>query len=153
MSVRFIPALAALTLAFPAMAGPIEKLPGRWTGWGEMVLAGGNVEKVKCVATYFAEPNQGLRHNLRCASNSYSIDAEAKMKVAGRRVSGEWMERKYSTGGAMTGEVNGSGIVVSISGEAFQARMTLETTKCKQSMNISPSGIEIAQIAVKMSKC
>jgi hypothetical protein len=91
--------VGALIMIEGAVAGPIETLPGRWTGWGHMTLDSGNTERVKCIATYIKE-NDGreLRHNLRCASSNYRIDAIAQLKVSRGQVNGEWQERTYSTG-------------------------------------------------------
>lgn len=135
-------------------AGPVEFLPGRWTGWGNMTMDGGNTEKVKCIATYFSEAGgKELRHNLRCASTNYQIDAVARLNVDGGRVTGDWEERKYSTGGAVNGEVVGDGISVRIVGQAFEASLKVETTKCRQPMNIAPKGMGVTRIAVQLSKC
>ncbi|MFT5508901.1 MAG: hypothetical protein ACI89J_001978 [Hyphomicrobiaceae bacterium] len=137
-----------------AIAGPIELLPGRWTGWGEMTMDGGEVEKIKCVATYFREDGgRELRHNLRCASTNYRIDAKANLNVSSGKVTGQWEERTYSTGGAVTGEVVGDGISVNIVGQAFKASLKVETSKCKQTMNIEPKGMGVARIAVDLAKC
>lgn len=137
-----------------AWAGPVETLPGRWTGWGQMTLDGGNTERVKCIATYISE-NGGreLRHNLRCASSNYRIDAIAQLKVSRGQVSGEWEERTYSTGGAVSGRVNGEGIDVRIVGDQFSALMTVDTGRCAQSMNIAPKGMGVRRIAVELKKC
>lgn len=144
----------AMVVAGSAVAGPVESLPGRWSGWGKMTMDGGETEKVKCIATYFSENGgRGLRHNLRCASTNYQIDAVANLKVASGRVSGEWQERKYSTGGAVSGTVVGDGLSVRIVGDAFRANMTVETTKCSQTMDIAPKGMGVARIAVALSKC
>ena len=135
-------------------AGPVELLPGRWSGWGKMTMDGGNSEKVKCIATYIPDGGgKELRHSLRCASTNYKIDAVARLNVRSGRVTGEWEERKYSTGGAVSGQVVGDGIAVNIVGQAFEARMTVETTRCRQTMNISPKGMGVSRIALNLSKC
>ena len=149
----FVLILVTVT-ASTVVAGPIELLPGRWTGWGKMTLDGGETERVKCVATYFSERGgKGLRHNLRCASTNFQIDAVARLSLASGRVSGNWNERKYATGGAVNGRVVGDGINVRIVGDAFKASLKVETTKCKQTMDISPSGIGVSKIAVRLAKC
>jgi len=137
-----------------AMAGPIDLLPGRWSGWGKLTMDGGETEKVKCVATYFRGATGGqLRHNLRCASTNYTIDSIDKLLVVSGNVSGSWEERKYSAGGAVSGKVVGDGINVRIASDTFTARMKIETTKCRQTMNIAPKGMGVSKIAVRLSKC
>ncbi len=158
---RFIGFMVAILVgasgvATSAAAGPVEHLPGRWSGWGKMTMAGGDIERVKCVATYFSEQGGSrLRHNLRCASSSYRIDAAAKLKLAGKSVSGNWEERTYSTGGEVSGKVVNDGFSVRIVGNAFQASMQVATSKCKQSMSITPQGggIGVQRIAVELAKC
>ena len=155
---KFASRLAALAFACAftgnAVAGPIELLPGRWTGWGQMTMDGGETEKVKCIATYFSEAGGSeLRHNLRCASNNYRIDAIARLNVRSGRVSGKWEERTYSAGGAVSGQVVGDGIAVNVVGNDFRANLKVETSKCKQTMNIEPKGMGVARIAVDLTKC
>lgn len=137
-----------------AVAGPIELLPGRWSGWGKMTMDGGQVEKVKCIATYFSEGGgRGLRHNMRCASPNYRIDAKAQLSVHSGKVSGNWEERNYATGGAVNGQVVGDGISANIVGQAFKASLRIETEKCRQTMTIKPTGMGVARIAVRLAKC
>jgi hypothetical protein len=148
-------ALAVVCVSsFSALAGPIELLPGRWSGWGKMTMDGGETEKVKCIATYFrGSAGRQLRHSLRCASTNYTIDAVAQLNVVSGKVSGNWEERKYSAGGAVNGKVVGDGINVNIAGGSFTARMKIATTKCRQTMNIAPKGMGVSRIAVRLSKC
>lgn len=146
--------LLVVMMAQSAVASPIELLPGRWTGWGKMTMDGGATEKVKCIATYFRESGgRELRHNLRCASNNYRIDAVARLSVNRGLVRGKWEERTYSTGGAVTGQVVGDGIAVNIVGRAFEASLRVETSKCRQTMNIAPKGMGVSRIAVDLAKC
>ncbi len=151
---RLAGALLGLGLAGSSWAGPIELLPGRWTGWGEMTLDSGAIEKVKCIATYFSDAGgRELRHNLRCASTNYRINAAARLSVLSGKVTGEWEERTYSTGGAVSGEVVRDGISVNIVGQAFEASLKVDTSKCRQTMNILPKGMGVARIAVDLAKC
>lgn len=150
--------LAGVLLVFgsagSSWADPIGFLPGRWTGWGEMTLDGGAVEKVKCIATYFSDAGgRELRHNLRCASTNYRIDAAARLSVLSGKVTGKWEERTYSNSGAVSGEVVRDGISVKIVGRSFEASLKVETSKCRQTMDIVPRGMVVARIAVDLAKC
>jgi hypothetical protein len=75
------------------------------------------------------------------------------LKVSGSRVSGEWQERTYVTGGAVSGRVKGDGLAVRIIGDQFTASMTVDTGRCAQSMNIAPTGMGVRRIAVELKKC
>jgi len=49
--------------------------------------------------------------------------------------------------------VVGDGITVNVVGDAFQASLKVETSKCRQTMNIEPKGMGVARIAVDLMKC
>ena len=145
--------LAAVTL--PALAAnPMQDLPGRWSGWGTISLASGNREQVKCVATYFvAGGGAGLQQNLRCASPSYKIDASTNLKVSGSKITGTWEEKSYAATGAVSGTLSDSGFNMAIRGDAFSASMQISTSSCKQSVNITPQGLDVTRVSINLSKC
>lgn len=143
-------AVAAASLTASATA--VSDLPGRWTGWGSVTLTTGQSEKVKCVATYFVE-GPAVRQNLRCASQSYKIDAVANLSVANGRVTGNWEERTWSVGGSVTGRTTDKGFDLAINGPNFGAAMLVGGNNCKQSISIMPKGFEIQRIALNLGKC
>lgn len=140
------------TASLAVGATPVGDLSGRWAGWGSVTLSSGQSEQVKCVATYFVD-GQSVRQNLRCASQSYKIDAIATLSVANGRVTGAWEERTWSVGGSVTGKFNDKGFDLAINGPNFGAAMTVGGTNCKQSINIMPRGFEISKIALNLGKC
>ncbi len=147
--------VAMVVVSVPAFAAsPINKLSGRWSGWGSVQFLSGANEKVKCVATYFIkEAGRAVRQNLRCASASYKIDAVANYGVSGSRVTGHWQERVHSTQGRVSGTSRADGFSLTIVGESFRAPMTLSTTACKQSISIRPRGLDISRISIRLRKC
>ena len=99
-------AAVAGILVAQASAATVNDLAGRWSGWGSITMANGSSEQVKCVATYFVEGGGSqLRQNLRCASQSYKIDASAKLNNANGQLSGEWAR---ATGGGEGDDILGS---------------------------------------------
>lgn len=148
-----IVSLVTFAAAAVAAAPPVGDLPGRWSGWGSVTLSNGQSEQVKCVATYFIEGANGVRQNLRCASQSYKIDAVANLSVTDGRVTGQWEERTWAVGGSVTGRLSASGFNLAINGPNFDAAMVVGTSPCKQSINIMPRGFEIAKIALNLGKC
>lgn len=139
--------------AAAADPGPLEHLPGRWSGWGAITLSSGQSEQVKCIATYFVSNARQLEQNLRCASASYKIDSRAMLEVASDQVRGHWEERTNSAAGSVSGRVTGSGFNLSIQGDNFTAVMAVSTSPCKQSINIAPQGTDIRRIAIGLDKC
>lgn len=141
-------------LATVALANPVPLLAGRWSGPGTISMSNGEVEQMRCVATYFIENNGGsVRQNLRCASQGYKIDGITNLTVAGNRVAGTWEERTWSTTGSIKGDVQNDGFSLSIDGPGFTASMALKTTNCNQSISITPRGNTVSSITMVLGKC
>jgi hypothetical protein len=148
-------AVAGLTAAIaPARAATIDDLTGRWSGWGTISLPSGTSEQLKCIATYFInDGGAAMVQNLRCASASYKIDATAKLKLAGGVMTGEWEEKTYAALGSVTGKTTSDGFKLDIKGDKFTALLAVTSTNCKQSVTITPSGLDIAKIVISLGKC
>jgi hypothetical protein len=147
----------AVAAAIPAMAVtvqalPVNDLPGRWSGFGDITLSSGAKEQMRCVATYFVD-GPSLKQNLRCASAGYKIDAAANMMLANDQVSGDWEEKIWSTNGAISGRMLDSGFTLKIAGPGFTADLVLTTTNCKQTISITPRGNDISNISMALAKC
>jgi hypothetical protein len=145
---------SALMTSASASAATIDDLPGRWSGWGTISLPSGSSEQVKCIVTYFVnDGGASMVQNLRCASSSYKIDATAKLKNASGTLTGEWEEKTYSALGSVTGKTTSDGFNLAIKGDTFTAVLAVTSTNCKQSVTITPQGLDIAKIAITLGKC
>lgn len=131
----------------------MNDLPGRWSGWGSVQFTNGTSEQLKCVATYFVEGGKHVRQNLRCANQSYNIDAAANISVTNGKIAGEWEEKKWSKVGAVAGNLNGNVFNLSIQGDTFTANMALSSTPCKQNITITPQGFDVKKISIGLGKC
>lgn len=138
-----------------AFAGPLQNLPGRWSGWGTVLFDGGEVEKIKCVATYFIKGDgKDLEQNLRCTtSSSYKISAKSKLRVSNGKLNGSWLERKSGNEGSVTGRMTNMGFRLSVIGATFTADMKVKTGSCRQSITIAPSGLGVRNIDITLGKC
>lgn len=148
-------ALALVSGAIGSSAGPLNNLPGRWSGWGTVLFDGGEVEKIKCIATYFLKNGgKDLTQNLRCTtSSSYKISAQSKLTVDGSRLNGSWLEKKSGNEGTVTGRLTLKGFRLSVIGTTFSAVMRVKTSSCNQSVDISPKGLGVKKITISLGKC
>jgi hypothetical protein len=138
----------------PTVSATIDDLPGRWSGWGTISLPSGTSEQLKCIATYFVnDGGASMVQNLRCASSSYKIDATAKLKLASGAMTGEWEEKTYAAIGSVTGKTTNDGFNLDIKGDKFTAILAVTSTNCKQSVTITPTGLDISKIAISLGKC
>jgi hypothetical protein len=147
-------AVLALTLgSWAALADPIGDLNGYWAGSGTIALANGKTERVKCQVIYRAgQDGAQVRQTMRCASADYSINALADLRVKGGQVSGSWEEKTYSAKGDVSGRYSGESFSLSIQGASFTAAMNVTLSSCRQSLNISPKGLEVTRVSIALAK-
>lgn len=136
-----------------ASAEPIADLAGFWSGNGSVTLAGGNTERVKCQVFYKADGGPQLRQTLRCASTDYTINATADLQVKGGQVTGSWEEKTYAAKGEVTGRYSGESFNLMIKGANFTAAMNVTLSSCKQSINITPKGLDVTRVTIGLAKC
>lgn len=156
---KWFTAFAAASLlgcgfALTALADPIDDLSGFWSGTGAVTLANGNTERVKCQVIYKAsDSNTQLKQTLRCASADYTINATADLELKAGRVTGNWEEKTYAVKGDVTGRYSGENFNVTIKGVNFTAAMNLVLSPCKQSINITPQGLDVNKVTIALAKC
>ena len=143
--------LPMVLFSLAALADPIADLTGYWSGNGSVSLGSGKTERVKCSVIYKAEGG-GLRQTMRCASADYSINALADLQIKGGQVSGTWEERTYSAKGDVSGRFAGESFTLQIQGSNFTAAMNVTLANCKQSLNITPQGLEVTKVSISLAK-
>ena len=136
-------------------ANPIMVLAGRWAGIATMTPASGPNEMFRCVVTYF--PGEGgatLRQNLRCKNPNYQFEGAAQLKIAAGKVSGKWEDKVNSLHGTVSGSVSADGFLILLSGELFDAKMTVASSPCQQTMSIIlEAGLPVKSISALLRKC
>jgi len=144
--------LPAMLFASAALADQIADLTGFWSGNGSISLANGRTERVKCQVFYKIEGGAQIKQTMRCASPDYTINALAELQLKGSHVSGTWEEKTYAAKGDVTGRYGGDGFVLSIKGANFTAAMNVTLSSCKQSLNITPQGLEVTRVSIALAK-
>lgn len=144
--------LPMVLVSWAALADPIADLTGYWTGNGSISLASGKTERVKCSVIYKAEGANQIRQTMRCASADYAINALAELRIKGGQVSGTWEERTYSAKGDVTGRFAGESFSLQIQGANFSAAMSVTLANCKQSLSITPQGLDVSKVSISLAK-
>ena len=145
-------AIPAMLLAASALADPIPGLTGYWSGSGTIALSNGKTERVKCQVLYRSEGAGQISQTMRCASADYNINSLAELTVSGSKVSGTWEEKTYAAKGAVDGRYGGDTFSLSIQGSNFTASMNVTLSNCRQSLTITPSGLEVSRISITLAK-
>ena len=132
----------------------IEKLAGRWAGDGTMVPTSGRKEQFRCIVTYAVEDEASrIRQHLRCQGDRTRFDAVTRLDIDNRQVTGVWADNVYSLSGTVKGRVTDKGFDVWLLSSFFQARMTVATSGCEQSVKLVPEGVEsMKEIAAVLTK-
>lgn len=117
---------ASVAHAASEEAKPFQQLLGWWIGSGRLGFKSGEIETVRCRATYRNGRNQNqLLQAVRCASPSGQIEVKSEIESVGLRLSGTWTETKYAYSGKLTGQVIQGGFLVRVSGDGVSASMTV----------------------------
>jgi hypothetical protein len=153
--------LGVAALAFGPYAAWAEKidaiagLGGRWAGMGTIVPASGPSEDFKCVITYFpSEDGTRVRQNLRCQGVNHRFDAATHLQIDGSEITGRWKENIHSLTGTVSGAVTQEGFIIQLSGDFFEAKMTVVSSRCEQSVTVIPDrATQMKELAARLRKC
>ncbi len=117
---------------------PFVNLPGRWVGEGRLGFKSGDIENIKCRATYFVD-NQGqhLRQNIRCASASGKVELKSEIDhVEGDKLTGTWKELLYNLSGELDGSVTKRGFRIKVNGKDLNAHMEIIVKDARQIVEV-----------------
>jgi hypothetical protein len=147
-------ALAACVIFMAAPAshagGVFDTLLGSWRGNGQIRLADGKTERLKCNAYYTGGGSQ-LGMAIRCQSDTSNVEIRSKLSQSGGRISGTWEERTYNASGTASGQVSGSKISLQIAG-GVTGSMLVSYSGAHQSVSISTQGIALRGVTIDLAR-
>ena len=142
-------------IALAQNADPIMSLAGRWAGTATLVPASGPSEPYTCVATYFPTDNGArVTQNLRCKSANYQFDGTTQLQIAAGKITGRWQDKINNLDGKVNGTVKPDGFDILLSGNFFDAKMTVANAPCQQSITlVLEEGLPVKRITALLKKC
>lgn len=143
--------LALYFTATAAVAAPLDRLVGTWSGSGQVRYVDGRTESVKCTA-YYTGGGQKLRLAIRCNSPSNKIEIRGELMQRGERLSGTWEERTFNASGQATGRLSADRLNLSIVGGGFSGAMTVSYGGSRQTVVISTEGVAMKSVRVTLVK-
>jgi len=134
---------------------PIVSLAGRWAGSAVLVPATGPNEPYTCVATYFpSSDGSRVTQNLRCKSTNYQFDGTTQLQITAGKITGRWQDKINNLDGIVNGTVKPDGFDIMLSGNFFDAKMTVATGPCQQAITIVlEEGLPVKKISGVLKKC
>jgi hypothetical protein len=134
-------ALITATAAIGAQPGPFTALAGSWHGIGNISLADGRQEAIRCRAVNnVSTSGTEFQQTLRCASPSYNFTFQSNVESRGGAVSGTWTESTHNISGQVSGRASGGQIQVTVQGQNFSAALTLAARGNRQTVSIRSNG-------------
>jgi hypothetical protein len=116
--------VAALAVAAPTQAQQIS-ISGAWNGSGTVSTPSGNVEKVRCRAT-FNQSGKDATMSATCANASARVTQYAELtRISGNKFSGEFTNPEYGISGSIRVTVNGNSLSASLQGGGGSAFINL----------------------------
>ncbi|HJZ30175.1 MAG TPA: hypothetical protein VKF35_03675 [Hyphomicrobiaceae bacterium] len=133
----------------------ILALAGRWAGSAILVPESGPNQEYSCVATYFpADGGARLTQNLRCKNANYQFDGTTELQIAGGKITGRWQDKINNLDGIVNGTVKPDGFDIMLTGNFFDAKMTVGTAPCQQSITlVLEEGLPVKKISAVLKKC
>ena len=149
-------ALAAalvLPIAADAASGPFSALAGSWSGGGQLAMADGTTEQLRCRASYTVEgAGNGLRLSLRCASQSANFELGGNVAYESGRIAGTWSEATRNASGSISGTANQGQIQATATGQNFSANLSLATKGNRQTVTIRSEGSDISGVSLALNR-
>jgi hypothetical protein len=131
--------------------GPFAGLAGAWNGSGRIERQSGTSERIRCRARYsVSQAGDELVQDLRCASDSDSIDVNRTSQSDQGSMSGTWTELTRNVSGTLSGRASGGSIQARVTALGFSAGLTVNTAGNTQSVTIIPEGNEVRSVVVTM---
>ncbi|MDR3462189.1 MAG: hypothetical protein P4L76_07735 [Beijerinckiaceae bacterium] len=144
---------SVITPAVAAVDGPFGVFDGSWTGSGTVTVKDGTRERLRCKARYqISAGGTALRQDLTCASDSYKFNVLSDIVAQGGTLSGTWTELTRNVSGQVTGRIDPKQISAVVDGVGFTAGVGIASRGARQSVQIRPTGTDITDVSVTMSK-
>lgn len=147
--------LFASTLTQAQAPAPFAGFSGNWTGGGDIAMAGGAREKVRCKAEYSVPPSgEALHISINCASDSYKVQVVSNVVAAADgTLSGTWKELTRQADGGVTGRIAGPGqIQASLEGTVYGIQLSVTTKANLQAITIQSQGTDVQSVHIQMRK-
>ena len=144
-------AFAIMLSGGAARADSFDHLKGNWSGGGNITLANGEKERIRCRATYIPA-GSNVKITLRCASDSYKFELASDITSEGGKLSGSWSEATRAVVGGITGTATASTIQATAMSPLFTANLSVRTSGSNQTVSITSPGSEIQNVTISLKR-
>lgn len=152
ISVRaFAPAVIIAVMAAEAHAASLtEKLQGEWSGSGEIALASGESEPIRCHGFGRAVSENTIEQQFLCASTDKEFNFFTSIRVSEGRARGEWKAPDRS--GTLSGDASDGGMKLHLSSASGEGDLSATIEACSQSLLVTGWSNELKSMSVSLEK-
>jgi hypothetical protein len=144
-------ATGVLASTTAASADSFDHLKGNWSGSGNITMANGDKERIRCRASY-TPAGANVKITLRCASDSYKFELASDITSDGGKLSGTWSEATRAVAGLVSGSATSNTIQATAVSPLFTANLNVRTSGANQTVSITSPGSEIQSVTIALKR-
>jgi hypothetical protein len=147
---------AALTLTLSAWCEPssaselTDALKGEWSGSGEIALANGKVERIRCRGESREVSENAVEQFFHCASTDKEFDFSTSMHFSEGRARGNWSAPDRS--GTLTGSASPDSLQLRLSSASGEGNLSATIGSCSQSIDVTGWSDDLKSLSAELRK-
>ena len=148
-----IAALALSCVGWSAASSASEltdALKGRWSGSGEITLASGKSERIRCRGESRQVSENAVEQFFHCASTDKVFDFSTSMHFSEGRARGNWSAPDRS--GTLSGPASPGSLQLHLASADGEGNLSATIGSCSQSINVTGWSDELKSLSAKLSK-
>ena len=127
-----------------------DSLKGEWSGSGQITLANGKSERIRCRGESRAVSENAVEQSFHCASADKGFDFSTSMHFSEGRARGEW--RAPDRSGTLSGPASPGSLRLQLSSASGEGRLSATIGSCRQSINVTGWSNELKSLSVDLRK-
>jgi hypothetical protein len=135
----------------PAWASDLtDSLKGEWSGSGQITLANGKSERIRCHGESRAVSENALEQSFHCATADKGFDFSTSMHFSEGRARGDW--RAPDRSGTLSGPASLGSLRLQLLSPSGEGRLSATIGTCKQSINVTGWSKDLKSLSVHLRK-
>lgn len=127
-----------------------DALKGEWSGSGEITLANGKSERIRCRGESREVSENAVEQFFNCASTDKEFDFYTLMYFSEGRARGDW--RAPDRSGTLSGSASPRSMRLQLSSSSGEGNLSATIGSCRQSINVTGWSDELKSLSANLKK-
>jgi hypothetical protein len=127
-----------------------ETLKGEWSGSGEITLANGKSERIRCRGESRAVSENTVEQFFQCATTDREFNFSTSMHFSEGRARGDW--RAPDRSGTLSGPASAGSLRLKLSSASGEGNLSATIGSCKQSVRVTGWSNDLKSLSVNLRK-